>query len=444
MLKAFLRYLRGYVKIRITGYSPERFLNMCSYHKIYIWGLTAVENAYEMYTSIDGFKKLRPIIHKTHTKVTLVNRYGFPFFLNKNKKRKLFAVGMVLCFLLLFQYSHTIWDIHIEGNTFYTDETFMKFLRTMDVNPGMPKSEVDCFEIAEKIRENYNDIVWVSASIDGSRILLQIKENEDRATYEIDSGEEGSQRDQEQEQNAQIENESEESSSRESETPTDLVASMDGTITSIITRKGVPLVHAGDTVKAGDILVTGRVEVLNDAKEVIGYQYQRADADIYADTVTSYQDEIANTYLEKKYKENENSDLFFVKLGSYKLKVGFCRKASKNVEEIEEIYQVKLGENFVLPVQYGRISTRSYLSEEKKYTKQQLQELLTHNFTLFSKELEEKGIQICENNVKIHLYENSAKAEGTLLLNQPITKQADTEILEVKKENPDESGRTDD
>ena len=65
MIQAILRYIRGYVKIRIQGYSPERFLNLCRYHQILIWGLTPRANAYEMYLTLDGFRKLRPIIRKT-------------------------------------------------------------------------------------------------------------------------------------------------------------------------------------------------------------------------------------------------------------------------------------------------------------------------------------------------------------------------------------------
>ena len=38
----------------------------------------------------------------------------------------------------------------------------------------------------------------------------------------------------------------------------DLVAAKDGTITEIITRNGVPLVKAGDSVKKGQILVSGQ------------------------------------------------------------------------------------------------------------------------------------------------------------------------------------------
>lgn len=60
------------------------------------------------------------------------------------------------------------------------------------------------------------------------------------------------------------------------------------------------------------------------------------------------------------------------------------------------------------------------------------------------KDLEEKGIQICENNVKIHLDENSATADGVLYLNQKITETVDTEILEIERNEQNESIRTDD
>ena len=75
-------------------------------------------------------------------------------------------------------------------------------------------------------------------------------------------------------------------------------------------------------------------------------------------------------------------------------------------------------------------------------SKEELQKILTQNFVLFSKELEEKGIQICENSVKIHVYKNSASAAGTLYLNQKITETADTEILTMERNEQDESNGT--
>ena len=128
MIQAILRYIRGYVKIRIQGYSPERFLNLCRYHHILIWGLRPKDNAYEMYLTLDGFRKLRPIIRKTHTRVALLERCGLPFFIRKHRKRKMFLAGALICIGLLFFYSSYIWDIHFEGNDKWTDQTLLEFL----------------------------------------------------------------------------------------------------------------------------------------------------------------------------------------------------------------------------------------------------------------------------------------------------------------------------
>lgn len=428
MIQAIFRYINGYVKIRIQGYSPERFLNLCRYHHILIWGLMPNGNAYEMYLTLEAFRKLRPIVRKTHTKVILLERYGLPFFIRRHRKRKTFLAGVLICIGLLFFYSSYIWDIHFEGNEKWTDQTLLEFLDTKKVSPGMPKNKVDCSQIVKDIREQYNDIVWVSASIDGSRLRIQIKENED--TFREDLSNEKSMDD------GSADNDTE---SNEDLQPTDLVASQDGVITSIITRSGVPQVHVGDTVKKGDILVSGRVEVLNDAAEVTGYQYQQSDADIYADTQMIYREQIPLTYQKKKYDPYGQRRLWYIKLGPYQISLGMLSHDFRKWETHTEEHQLRLGENFYLPVDYGMISIKSYQTEAKKYSDQELQEILTQKYEHFSKEMEEKGIQICENNVKIHVYENSAIASGILYLNQQITETADTEILTIERNEQDES-----
>ena len=440
MIQAILRYIRGYVKIRIQGYSPERFLNLCRYHHILIWGLRPKDNAYEMYLTLDGFRKLRPIIRKTHTRVALLERCGLPFFIRKHRKRKMFLEGALICIGLLFFYSSYIWDIHFEGNDKWTDQTLLEFLETKEVSPGMPKSRVDCSQIVKDIRARYDDIVWVSASMDGSRLRIQIKENEDTFREEEKSldpsgGPESS-------QNGNASQETARSDGAD-QTPTDLVASQDGVITSIITRNGVPMVHVGDSVKKGDLLVSGRVEVLNDAAEVIGYQYQQSDADIFADTQMAYKDQIPLTYQKKTYDPYEQRRLWYIRLGPFRISAGTLSQDFPKWEKYTEEYQLRLGENFYLPVDYGMICIKSYQTNEKKHSKQKLQEILTKNFTQFSKEMEEKGIQICENSVKIHVYKNSAVASGTLYLNQKITETADTEILTIERNEQDESNGTD-
>ena len=422
MIRTFIRYLRGYVKIRIQGFSPERFLNMCSYHQIFIWGLSPDGNGYEMFLSITDFRRLKPLVKKTHTKLTVTGRYGFPFFLFRYRKRKLFFAGLFLCIVLLRIYSLFIWDIHFEGNEKWPDETLTEYLYSVGVAPLMLKSEVDCPGIVKNIRKEYNDIVWVSASLDGNCLKIQIKENEDTLAKDTGNGEE------------EVSGE---------ERPTDLIASSDGIITSIVTRSGVPQVHEGDQVKKGDILVLGRVDVVNDSGEVTGYQYQHADADIYADTELTYADSISRTYQEK-VRDGKKKYQPYVKIGKYTISIGSISNNYEHRDLAVRERQLKAGENFYLPVSYGLRTVTSYEFEEKTYTDEEVREILSANFRRFCDELEEKGIHIRENSVKIHLYANSAGASGTLYLNERITKEADTEILTIERKETDESVGTDD
>ena len=53
MFTSLFRYIQGYLKIRVTGYSPERFLNLCKNKKIDVWGLEARHNAYDMYIRVN-------------------------------------------------------------------------------------------------------------------------------------------------------------------------------------------------------------------------------------------------------------------------------------------------------------------------------------------------------------------------------------------------------
>ena len=122
MIHCLIRYLSGYVKIQIKGYSPERFLNLCCYHRIRFWGLTRIGTNYELYLSLSDFRKLRPMsenTYKSHTKKTV----WLSFFLYRYRKRKLFFISIFLCIFLINCYSQFLWDIHFQGNKRWTDTT---------------------------------------------------------------------------------------------------------------------------------------------------------------------------------------------------------------------------------------------------------------------------------------------------------------------------------
>ena len=102
MFLSLVKFFRGFLLVRLKGYSPERFLNLCSNHNILIWNLSNHGEAYEFYISIAAYRKLKPLLKKTKTKIVILKRFGFPFFLYRYRKRKLFFAGILVSLGLLF------------------------------------------------------------------------------------------------------------------------------------------------------------------------------------------------------------------------------------------------------------------------------------------------------------------------------------------------------
>lgn len=407
MLLSLIRYIKGYLRISIIGYSPERFLNLCSHHHIYIWGLKPSGNRYEMYMSVAGFRKLKPIIKKTKTKVVILKRYGLPFFLHKYRKRKVFFAGAVGSVFVIYLMSCIIWNIHIEGNFTRTDETILEYLETQGVIHGMRKSKLDCAKIVRDIRKEFHDIIWVSASIEGTRLLIQVKENTDTMKeQEVNKGDSG----------------------------TDLIASQDGKVVKIVTRSGMPKVKEGDRVKKGDVLVSGRIEILNDAKEVTEYQYQSADADVYIQSSFPYEDHISHIYEKKDYTDRKRTCLF-VRMGDYILETGLLSKAYKNADIFMVENRCKLGEHFYLPISYGVKTCKEYEWKKEKRSKEEIQFILTKEFQRFCKDLEKKGVEIVGKDVKIYNENQSASAKGKITLIQKAEERRNTELIHPKGVN---------
>lgn len=76
---SFLKYVRGYVYVHLTGYGAERFLNLCSNHDILIWNLKPVADGYEFCISTDGFRQLKPLFEKDENKSTDPKKTGASF-----------------------------------------------------------------------------------------------------------------------------------------------------------------------------------------------------------------------------------------------------------------------------------------------------------------------------------------------------------------------------
>lgn len=384
--------MRGYLLILIKGYSPERFLNICNVHQIELWNLQHTEEGYECNISIADFRRLKPIVRKTSTRLIIRKRYGVPFFLHKYRHRKAFFAGIVVSICCVYLLSLFIWDIHIEGNYSYTEQLILDYLSTEQVVHGMKRSQVDCDQIEKLLRKEYEDIIWVSASVSGTRLIIQIEENFDNY---VETGE---------------------------EVYCDIVADRDCRITSIITRSGTPLVKKGDVVVKGDILVSGVVEVTDEYGSVLKTEYTSADADIYGECVLQYEDSVPLQSKKKVYTGKETyawslsvmKNRLFLKAG----KTGF-----EQFDVLTETHPLVIGTNFYLPISMEKWYYKEYVYEAINLTKEEAEQQLKKNINDFFEILIQKGVQIVENNVKIDVDGKMGSATGKILVICPQGKK---------------------
>ena len=60
----FFRYWKGYLKIKVWGFAPERMINLCSNRNIMLWNIVKEQDYYTMYISIRGSYMLKEMLNQ--------------------------------------------------------------------------------------------------------------------------------------------------------------------------------------------------------------------------------------------------------------------------------------------------------------------------------------------------------------------------------------------
>lgn len=397
MVLKLLLYRKGMLRISVTGESYDRFLNLCANHEIALWNLEYHGNTYEMDISVQGFRMLRPLVKKSRTRVRIIRRQGLPFFLYRCRKKKMLFAGLLCGILLLYFMSCFLWRIDIEGNQQITRGQICRYLETVHIENGTRISVIDCKELAAMLRKQFDAFTWVSVKQEGTRLLIQVKESTDP------------------EANVENNEKKETEGTNPANLPTDLIADKNGVITSMITRKGVPMVSVGDTVKKGDLLVKGELEILDDSGEVSGYQYCASDADIFLKTSYEYREKIRLKRKEKHYSGKEEQKIG-LRVGKWQMYLPGAGKKIQTFDTVTEMHPLCIFQNFYLPVSFEKQQFFEYTYETVTLTEEEASAMAEKDLYDFLNKIQEKGVQIFENNVKIEFDTNYCIAKGSVIL----------------------------
>ncbi len=231
-----LKWYKGYVTCRAADGSYERFLNICRHHNIEMHHIRQ-DSALFFTMSASDYVRLVPLAYKTSVVPHIEKRSGFPFWVRHVMREWTFYSGFLLFLVSLEVMSSFVWQISFSGQKTFTKETLARDMETLNVHTGMRRKNLDCDAIEKSIRQFHPQISWVSAEEVGSLLKVSVKEGQN---FE----------------------------EKEEEKPCHLTARYGGVVQSVTVNRGTAAVKPGDTVKKGDILISGIVPVTDDSDEV--------------------------------------------------------------------------------------------------------------------------------------------------------------------------------
>ncbi len=236
MFLKILNYLYGYVTITLPEEYLEKFVNMATIRGIYLWGIAnAFGNRVALNVRLRDVQPLRHIARMTHCRFHIITRSGLPFFFSRLRHRRALLGGALFFVIVLYVLSSFIWVIDITGNKLISEDKIVEVIRQAGLYRGVPKWSVDTAELEKSIMRQVNGLAWVGVIVDGTRLEIKVVEK----VLPPDNG-------------AQL---------------MDIVAQKEGLIKQILVLSGHPLVQEGDTVTAGQVLISAAIPPLRIEEE---------------------------------------------------------------------------------------------------------------------------------------------------------------------------------
>ncbi|MGN0394184.1 MAG: sporulation protein YqfD, partial [Coprococcus sp.] len=373
-----------------------RLLNLMKNKMINVWGISENPDVCVFFINLKDIDKMDKIAKKADAAYKIEAKYGLPILINKNKKRFSLIIGILIFAAFIYIQSLFIWNISISGEDDYTKDEILEALEKMDIFYGTYKNKIDTIELERQLREDFSELAWISCAVRGTSLYVDVKETLDVFT------------------------------DTSLTVPSNVIALKDCSIYSIITSEGTPVVKAGDDVKKGDILVSGTVNLYDDNAEIMDTHYVPAKAEIKGITEITYNEEFTLQHYKKEYSGNNKSDYTFSLFG-YELKLYTANVNYSLYDTISDEKRPHIGESFYLPFGYKKNSYREYSLVMEKYSEEEAVEIANERLASYICDLQEKGVQILENNVKISIIDDKCIASGGIrtLENIGISKEFD-------------------
>lgn len=230
MIRRLLLLARGQVRLRVTGASLPRFLNVCAQNGLTLRHMkrTAWNELYGT-LSVQDFRALRGCMGRTGCRVHIVRRAGAPFVAARVWPRRALWGGFLLLLLLCWVVSTRIWAIETNIDASLPRAELMEQLDELGVRIGVRRNALNVKQIRWKLLQRMPDVSFFSLNILGNRLTVEARGSVPLPEL------------------------------LDTKAVVKVVASREGVVKSMNVREGEPLAAPGDAVQVGDTLISALV-----------------------------------------------------------------------------------------------------------------------------------------------------------------------------------------
>lgn len=300
----------GYGVLKLDGCDKDYFIDKFIEYNVIFKTLDTVGETTTLAVPLGELKYIKKLFCDRCPQAEI---RGFPKYFIRYRHRPGLIVGVLLSLAICAYFSLIVWDIQISGNENISDGYIKNILKENGLELGVYRDSIDVDKIVSNILIEDGKFGWLSINFRGTTAFVEVMEFENKNSDNTDT------------------------------TPQNIVASRDGYILEITVDNGVAAVGRGESVKAGDLLISGIVD-----SNTHGYLLECAKGSVLAEVFDSYKIEVPYKRSEKTYtgeSKREKSVIFFskdVKVSKKGGKVGEMCDIIEDVERIELFDMIKL------------------------------------------------------------------------------------------------------
>ena len=248
-MNRIISFLFGSCEITISGAAPERCINALAEEKIAIWKIHFIDEMHDSFSVLSkDRKKVEQIAIRNYCTVEHCCQTGVPSLLKKMLSRPVLLISMLLALVMSFFLQSFVWVIEVDGNETVPTDVIIRELENQNIKFGAWAGSVDSQATKNRMLNAVPSLSWLAVNRSGGKLTVLVTEREsgisEEAPYDT----------------------------------ANIVAAKDGVITDYSISEGMKLCARGDTVKKGQILVSGYEDYGLFIRNVC------AEAEIYAKT----------------------------------------------------------------------------------------------------------------------------------------------------------------